>query len=252
MTLPRKLHLLFVVCLFLCSVATMHGQASSFEEEIYTNNFGGETGCSKASTTKLTISCSSSWQKGGAQGYEKVIAKNGYGTMGFYGYSSIKIFVDHFNGADAAVGSEEVVDYLSLYGLRGQPTAFLKLIFECLECAKIGNAAIAEYGANTSGYYSCLIPTPPQNSPLCTLNVPIVYDQTGQPDPITMERVLAIDANTTVINGPAGAKVTTTVCIGYLAGGCPFGATVKASVVNAKGKVIRGVKVVGSSGHIYN
>jgi hypothetical protein len=252
--MPIRLNSLFVVCLFFCSVAAMHGQASNFEEGVYTDYWGGP-GCSNSSTTKLAISCSSSWDSGGATGTAVVNAQNGYGTMRFYGFSSITIYEQNFSGLDEGAGSEAVVDYLSILGLTQQPIAFLNLLFECQQCAEYANYAVAEYSASVMpGYYSCLIPTPPQNNPLCKLHIPIVYNQnTGQPNAVAMERGLAIDARTTVVNGPAGATVTTTVCIGYLAGGCDrSGATVRASVVDAKGKVIPGVTVVGSSGRIYN
>jgi hypothetical protein len=85
------------------------------------------------------------------------------------------------------------------------------------------------------------------------LTVPIGYNENGQPTPVYIQRQLDVNATTRVVNGPAGTAVTTTVCIGYLAGGCGLiAATVRASVVNAKGKVFKGVTVVGASGHIYN
>ncbi len=157
--LPR-LNWLFVVCLFLCLVSAMHGQASYFEDAVWTENLGGVTGCTNSSSTKLAISCTSTWDATNAVGSELVIAHNGYGTMSFYGFSSILIGEDGFEGADTAAGSEAVVDYLSIYGLTNQPTAFLNLEFECRQCAAYANYAVAEYsGSVMPGYYFCLIPT---------------------------------------------------------------------------------------------
>jgi hypothetical protein len=74
-----------------------------------------------------------------------------------------------------------------------------------------------------------------------------------QPYTVHVWRSLVVDALTNLVNGPPNITVTTTVCVGYAPGGCTSeGATVKAKVVDANGKVIKGVTVVGASGHIYN
>jgi hypothetical protein len=248
MTLPRKLHLLFVVCFFFCSVAVMYGQGSSFGEGVTGESEAG-TNCQKNSTKKLAISCSGSWGVVDAEGSEIATAKNGFGHMRAYSYSEVTILVDHTDAYDSAPVSEVVQDYLSILGLNGEPTAFLKLEFVCVQCIKY-NYPAAYYVAylGTTGF--CQI-YGVGNSPRCTLNVPIVYNGNGQPNPVYLQRQLGVNAMTNVINGPAGATVETTVCIGD--GGCgSIGATVTASVVNAKGKVFKRVTIVGASGHIYN
>jgi len=263
MRISRKLHLFSLVCFFLCPVAAMHGQASYFSESVAAAPFAGTAKiCSNFSSTKLAISCSNSWEDTDseaevlAEGYEQAIAKNGFGTMSAYAYSFVTIVEQGTSAADSAQATEAIEDTLSLIGLEGQPTAFLKLDGECLQCAKYGNYAVAEYTfeASTSTVYSniCIIPVTVAG-PLCANTIPIVYNvNTGQPYTIYLERGLTVSAPTDVVDGAAGATVTTTICVGS-AGGCgTAGATVTASVVNAKGEVIKGVTVVGASRHIYN
>ncbi|MGA7686128.1 MAG: hypothetical protein WCC32_03215 [Terriglobales bacterium] len=144
-----------------------------------------------------------------------------------------------------------VLDHLSIVGLNGEPTAFLKFIFECLNCIQY-DYPFAYYTAYAGAYGPCQI-YGIGASPLCTLTVPIAYNGNGQPTPVYLQRELQINAITNVVGGPPGVTITTSVCVGYAAGGCgTIGATVKASVINAKGKVIKGVTVVGDSGHFYN
>jgi hypothetical protein len=234
----------------------MRGQAF-FSESVQALSPEG-TGCSEYNGTKMSISCSASWQNDEAEGYELAVAENGFGEMRAYAYSSITSGVDGFDGRDVGHGSNFIQDHLSILGLTGQPTAFLNLEFECLECAKPGNISVAEYQgeAATNGVplQLCTIPNSPVKDPICTLTVPIVYDGcVTEPCTVYLERDLEINAITNVVNEPAGATVTTSVCVGYAKGGCgTAGATVKASVVDANGKVIKGVTVAGSSGHIYN
>jgi hypothetical protein len=241
--------LLFVVCFCLCSVAAMHGQQASFVEQVIgESDTGGGANCEKYSTTKLAISCTGNWSAPSAEGYEIAKAQNGFGSMKGYSYSSVTIAVNHGDGEDSAPVNEIVEDYLSILGLKGEPTAFLKLEFECVVCANVIYPA-AYYTAYAGVYGPCQIYGPSDN-PRCTLKVPIAYNGNGQPSPVSLQRQLQINAVTNVVNAPAGVTVTTTVCVGY--NDCSSGATVKASVVNAKGKVFKGVTVVGASGHIYN
>jgi hypothetical protein len=249
--MPLRPNWFFVVCFFLCPVAAMHGQASFIEQVLGTNSPGPD--CNKSSTTKLAISCSTSWVNEGTQteGSSEAIAKNAYGTMRAYAFSSVTFFENGSAAGDSGNATDIALDHLSILGLDAEPTAFLKFTFECLDCIQY-NYPFAYYTAYAASYGPCQI-YGIGSSPLCTLTVPIVYDGDGQPSPVYLQRSLQVNAPTSVTNGAAGATVTTTVCVGYSAGGCgTSGATVKASVVNAKGKAIKGVTVVGSSGHIYN
>jgi len=240
--------LLLVVCFCFCAAAAMHGQASFVEQVMGESSTGGGVNCKNYSTTKLAISCTGSWEAASAEGYEIAKAKNGFGTMRGYGFSSVTIAEQGGDGEDVAYVDEIVEDDLSILGLKGEPTAFLKLDFECVVCAIVIYPA-AYYDAYAGVYGPCQIYGPSGN-PFCTLKVPIAYNGNGQPHPVSLQRQLQVTAITNVVNGPAGATVTTTVCVGY--NDCSSGATVKASVVNAKGKVFKGVTVVGASGHIYN
>jgi hypothetical protein len=249
--MPLRLNWLLVFCFFICSVAEMRGQSSFVEQVIGQSNTAGGANCENYSTSKLAISCTGSWGVDSAQGYEVAVAKNNFGTMRGYGQSSVTIVEQDADGEDIAQVDEIVEDNLTILGLNGEPTASLKFEFECLQCVLYEYPG-AYYDAYAGNYGPCQI-YGPANSPRCTLTVPIVYNGNGQPDPVPLERQLQVNAETNVTNGAAGATVTTTVCVGYPAGGCNGnGATVKASVVNADGKVIKGVTVVGSSGHIYN
>jgi hypothetical protein len=242
--------LLFVVCFCVCSVAIVQAQAD-FTEAIETSDPTG--GCNKSSNTKKSISCSHSGSDSNASYYEEGIAKNSFGIMRGYTYSEVTCVVNLCSASDGSLMSEIIEDELSILGLKNEPTAFLKLDFVCLECWKIANLAYAWYAvsAKTKGYSfgTCFIPNS-ENSPHCRARAPLVYNvNTGQPYPVYIERQLEIDATTRVVKGPAGATVKTAVAVGYY--GLP-GATVTASVVDAKGNLIKGVTVVGSSGHIYN
>lgn len=247
-TSSRKLHSLLVVCLFFCSVGVIYGQASFTEEVIGESTAGAN--CEQYSTTKLAISCTGSWATASAEGYEIATAKNGFGPMRAYSFSSVTLG-DGEPAADSAPVNDIVLDHLSIVGLNGEPTAFLKFIFECLNCIQY-DYPFAYYTAYAGAYGPCQI-YGIGASPLCTLTVPIAYNGNGQPTPVYLQRELQINAITNVVGGPPGVTITTSVCVGYAAGGCgTIGATVKASVINAKGKVIKGVTVVGDSGHFYN
>jgi hypothetical protein len=245
MTLNRKSYLLLVVCFFFCSVPAMFGQQASFAESVTGESQAG-VNCENYSATKLKIYCTGSWASGTNEGYERALAQNGFGTMKAYSYSSLTL-AGGGDGSDSAPVSEVVIDYLSIFGLNGEPTAFLKLEFECLECVK-EVYPYAFYDAYAGAYGPCEIYS--GTSPICTLRVPISYNTEEQPYPVSLQRQLQVNAITNVVNAPPGVTVTTTVCIGYI--DCNSGATVKASVVNAKGIVFKGVTVVGASGHFYN
>ena len=230
----------------------MQGQAYYHSEQVNAEpptGFG--TPCSNFRSSKFKISCSNNWLGSGAEGYEQAEAKNGFGTMALYGYSQI---TGPFTGFASGYGSEYTEDTLSIFGLNGEPVAFLQLIFDCLECAKYANYGVAEYYsvADTPGYQNyCYVPTSPGDGPSCTSLVPIAYSA-GQPDTVYLERVLQIAATTSVVGLPANATATTEVCVGIVAHCGGLGATVKGSVVDSHGRVIKGVTVVGASGHIYN
>jgi hypothetical protein len=249
--MPTRLNWLFMVCFFLFSVAVMEGQQAVFEEQVTGTSEGG-TNCQYITEKKLSISCDGHWDDGYAEGYELAVAENGFGDMKAYAYSSLTTIqsgVSEVN--DEAFVQDDTQDELSIVGLSGQPIAFVKLTFECLECWAYSSAN-AVYDAFASTDDACSVPNP-AGSPSCTITVQIVYDPNGQPYSFSLRRILQITAPTIVMNAPADETVTTTICIGYFAGGCgTIGATVKASVINAKDKVFKGVTVIGSSGHIYN
>jgi hypothetical protein len=206
------------------------------------------------SQTKLKVSCNQSWEDSEAEGYGIAVAENGFSKMKAYAYSSITILEPGITSISNSGVQEYTQDQLSILGLNGEPTAFLTLTFECLQCAVISNTNYANYLASVSYGISgsCSIPA---NGAVCYVQGQITYDpETGQPYTTEVQRNLTVQGSTEVVDGPVGATVTTTVCVGYSAGGCLSigAATVKASVVNATGKVIKGVTVIGSSGHIYN
>jgi hypothetical protein len=238
---------LFLVCFFLCSVAAMHGQ-SSFGEAV-NGDSGSGPGCSNVSTTKKKISVSCSWTDPEAVGSEMGVAKNGFGSMGAYAFSSITAAQDKISASDAGTASDTIEDYLSIVGLNDEPTAFLKVEFECIQCVDYDYPATS-YTAYAGAYGPCQI-TGIGTNPLCTLSVPISYNVNEQPNPVPIQRQLQVQAITNVVYLPIATTVTTTVCVGYSSCGT-IGATAKASVVDGKGKVIKGVTVVGASGHIYN
>jgi len=246
--MSQRLNFLFVVCFFFCSVGAMQGQAYDHSETVQAeppNGFG--TSCSNFSSSKFEILCFESW----SQGYERAEAKNGFGTMSLYGYSSI---TGPFSGFDSGSGSDIIEDTLSIVGLNGEPEAFLKLTIQCVECAKYENYAIAKYYSvvSTPGYeHYCFVPTIHGGGSSCTSRVPLAYNA-GQPDPVYLERVLQIAATTSVVGLPANAIATTGVCVGFVGPCLGSGAIVRGSVVDSHGRVIRGVTVVGASGYIYN
>ena len=165
-----------------------------------------------------------------------------------WGFSSVTIGSTG-QASDTAGVDDIALDNLSILGLNGAPTAFLKFTFECVQCILYDFDCVlhcVRRSLRSFFHYG------PEISPLCTLTVPISYNGTGQPQPVYLQRQLQINAITNV-SGPPGTTVTSSVCIGYFAGSCgTIQTTVKASVVTAKGKVIKGATVVGSSGHIYN
>ncbi len=120
------------------------------------------------------------------------------------------------NGSDSAPVDEIVEDNLSIVGLNGEPTAFLKLEFECVECAIAVYPEAFCYAYALIGYteYGPCEIYGPAISPLCTLMGSIVYNtDTEQPYPFFIERQLQVNAITNVTGAPAGVTVTTTVCV---------------------------------------
>jgi len=241
--IKRRTVLLFV-CFCLFSAAAMHAQQASFVEEVTGASDAG-INCQDISSKNFKIYCTGSWVSDSAEGYEIAVAKNGFGSMGAYSFSSVT-----GSGADFAYINDGIEDYLSIFGLNSEPTAFLKLEFECLSCTTVPYPAAYYDGYAGMGYGPCQIYG--GTSPTCTLTVPISYDSAGQPFPVAIQRELQVTAATNV-SGPPNAPVTTAVCVGNVPGYClTLGATLKVSVVTAKGKVFKGVTVVGASGHLYN
>jgi hypothetical protein len=241
---------------FLFTGVAMWGQPNFFEQ-VQEEHVGG-AGCLKESQTELKVSCTDTWAISSASGYDDGVADNNYGTMKAYASASVTLSEANGSGWDSSSVTEIVEDALSVVGLDGEPIAFLNLEVECVECAKYANSAVAsyEFDAGNTGNgtaASCLIPNPANRS-LCTWETQLVYNiNSGQTFPVNLSRQLSIEAKTEITNGQAGKSETTTTCIGYPAGGCgTAGATVKASVIDANGEVIKGAKVVGASGHVYN
>jgi hypothetical protein len=237
-------HLLLVVCFFLCSVAAVQGQAY-FSEEV-SGYHAGSGSCSAGSHTQLDISCRASWTDSVATGWEMAVAKNGFGFMGGSVRAEVTCALNLCSDNDSADAALKINDSLSILGLTNEPTAFLKVYVGCPECPKYqGPTGFAIYSLTAwwdegHGFGQCTT----QASPRCTLKIPIIYDANGQPLPVLIARGLNLHAVTKVFHGVAGAPVTTVVEIHQ--------ADVGASVVDAHGRIIEGVTVVGASGHIYN
>lgn len=240
------LRLVFAVSFFCFAIGEGFGQAN-FGETIY--GFGNDTyQYDVGSETKKKLTGSGTWLGQYCEGAEQSVAEGGYGTMRAYGYSQITAIAGGANCIAQAHADAYINDVLSISGLIYGETATLALEIECLPCMSQFDVSYS-----LSVFTTCSI-SKLSISPLCTVLTPISYNgETGEPVPIAINRNLVVDADTNSMNTPAGVTVTTGVCIGYLAGGCTTaGATVKASVVGSNGRVIKGTKVVGASGHIYN
>jgi hypothetical protein len=240
--MPPRLNCLFLVCFFLCSLAVAQGQAY-FDETVSGSH--SSSGCVEESHTKLDISCRASWIDSVATGYEMANAKNSFGVMGGSVRAEVTCAIDDCSDKDEANAELKINDSLSILGLNDEPTAFLKLSIACPECPSYHGAGNAQYslvawwdGGHDFG--DCTL----NHSVRCGLKIPIIYGTNGQPLPVLIARGLNLQAITNVVHGAIGAKVVTVVEIHL--------ADVQASVVDANGRVIKGVTVVGASGHIYN
>jgi hypothetical protein len=241
-----RLNWLFVVFFFLCSVAVMHGQAY-FSEDVSGAHTGyGSGGCSNQSSTQFDISCDGSWTDNVATGWETADAKNSFGIMGGSVRAEVTCAIQNCSDEDGATAQLKINDSLSILGLKNEPTAFLKIYIACPECPKYqAGSSLVQYtlmGWWDHGEHDKSCST--QASPRCTLKIPIVYDANGQPLPVLIARGLNLETVTDVKSGAQGAPIETLAEIHQ--------ADVGASVVDAKGYVIKGVTVVGASGHIYN
>ncbi len=242
--MPPRLNYLFLVCFFLCSPAVAQGQAY-FDEEVL-GAHAGSGSCSTESDTKLDIFCTASWIDSVATGWEMAVAKNGFGVMGGSVRAGVTCAVDDCSDKDEALSVLKINDSLSILGLKNEPTAFLKVYIGCPECPNYqGPTGFAIYTLlawwdGGHGFNDCTL----NHSVRCTLKIPIIYGANGQPLPVQIARGLNLQAKTNVVHGAQGAKVVTVVEIHL--------ADVQASVVDANGRVIKGVTVVGASGYIYN
>ncbi len=229
-----------------CSVGAGFAQANhgetiyGFGNNVYQYNVG--------SATKNKLTGSGSWLGQYCEGSEQSVAVGGYGTMRLYGYSQITALADGADCIAQAHADAYANDVLSITGLTSGEAATLALEIECIQCM-----AQADVSYSLSVFTTCSI-SKSSTSPRCTVLTPVSYNgATGEPVPIAINRGIVVDADTDSMNTPAGATVTTGVCVGYVAAGCGSnGATVKASVVGPNGKAIKGTKVVGASGHHYN
>jgi hypothetical protein len=244
-----RLKWFFVAYFLLSSVAATQAQLSYFSETVAAWSQYSK-GCGVESSKKRDISCSDSWQNSYASGYEEGIAQNSYGVMRAHAYVEVYFYQDGSFSSES-YANESVNDTLSFVGgLKNQPTAFLKIDIGCGECVK-DYFGIVQYSLTAwwdAGHYSgqCTI----QKAPRCTVTVPILYDQNGKPLTVQIARVLFAPAVLRVNNAKAGTKVTLTTDVGYKGNGS--GAFVEVRVVNAHNRIIKGVTVVGASGHIYN
>jgi hypothetical protein len=82
------------------------------------------------------------------------------------------------------------------------------------------------------------------SQPYCTLNVPVTPNT-----PVALQRVSTATAIASLTDFPAGTYDANAIILGYPP---PGGATLIVSVRDANGQIIKGVSVVGASGHIYN
>jgi hypothetical protein len=242
--MPPRLNWFFVVCFFACSVAAQ----AQVNVDTYVRA-GDPTGqCSKDSSKKKAF-CSHSGSDSEAAYYEEAIGENSFGIMRGYAYSEVTCIENDCTSNDGSSVNESIDDELSILGLQNEPTAFLNVEIVCLDCIKYVTTSYNElnlYDSYNHNVY-CWVQRP-QITPRCTATIPVVYEN-GQPVPAYILRVLAFGAQTFVRNGPAGAKVSTAVAFGINGGS---GAYISASVVDAKGYRIKGVTVVGTSGHIYS
>jgi hypothetical protein len=242
----------FSIC-FVLYAAAMYGQAGNyFTESIQTSDSYETTPqCGLTSDTAMKISCRQPWTVadiGG--GIMKVATDNGYGTKQMYTYTELTVG-EGITASDYAAGQESDEDTLSVVGLIGQPKAFVRIEAECLQCAQYANKPAvytlnAWWGPNESDSGMCEADTP--QAPHCTLHIPVIYDiNTEQPYPIVIAPYLGV-TNQLVVENSNGLSVNYSVVIGF----GNSSATVRADVVNPKGAVIKGVTVIGSSGHTYN
>jgi hypothetical protein len=238
------LNWLFVICFCICSVAAV-AQKAFFSQEISADDAKGS--CTKINN-KRRGSCSRSWSTSWAEGYEKAISDNSFGPQRAYAYSEVTCIKDQCSTWDQGLVDENTFDWLSILGLMHKPKAFLKVDIVCLECAVYLNGSaknVLRLRGTSKLLGECTVQRP--SGPRCTVKIRIAY-KNQQPVPVELIRTLWAVASTNVVNAPAGAKVTTLVTIGYPSGG----ATVSASVVDTHGRIIKGVTVVGASGHLYN
>lgn len=168
----------------------------------------------------------------------------GYGKLKIGITSFLELLTSSGSGtfASSVEGSVQTNDILSLVGLTAP--AYLRLE---------GSLSYQAQGLGSAQYYisvvgfadECVInnTTPPS----CTLSVPVTPG-VG----VELQRNLAATASNIILCPcSAGSAVSTVIYVGYPSGD-GNGATLRVSVRDAEGHLIKGISVVGASGHIYN
>jgi hypothetical protein len=239
---------------FWCSallLGTAFGQ-SNFTSTSVVSNATGNIMCTDQNP--IESACSGSYQMAGGSdltidfwGTQGI--KASYGPLKAETYSAIDVFGEGelYSGEySLASATAQVFDTLSINGLQGGETAYLSGDFSVLGRPIGGDIfGTGRYSIDlgeTQPYAQCTVDN--DKPPHCSLTLLIGYSG-GQPIPFYFVRNLYVEAVASLAPGsPAGSYAQTGVEI--------LGAYTSFKVVNAKGSVISGVTVVGSSGQVYN
>lgn len=234
--------LMLVASVLLASHSVFAQSPSLFTQTEMVETSGGfRAYCGPVYTTPKS-SCSGDWVDNSGNPMGGIaIAVAGYGTLRAYVYGYVIADVAEsgttVSSANATAGSN---DYLSFVGLSEPAYVWLQ-----------GNLAYHPRGTDTLGWAQYVISVPgspdcvinnltPQN---CTIQIPVTPGES-----LFMQRSLNATANASITDYPANTYVYIAVILGYQQ---PGGATLKVTVKDAKGHRIKGVTVVGASGHIY-
>jgi hypothetical protein len=202
----------------------------------------GSPGARTCSNQRSPISfCKDFWtDSAGNQGTGYASAVTSYGALKL----SVRSFVraNSAQGGTLASNSSATAsanDILSFVGLTVPATLEVQsFLFSKPDGSP--SLSTAQYTVAFGGINpECLITN--KTLPSCTLTTPITPGLL-----ISLQRLVTATAIATLTNFPAGASCTTAIRMVFP------GATVRISVLNAKGHIVKGVSVVGASGHIYN
>jgi hypothetical protein len=207
--------------------------------------------CNNSTNNGKTI-CEGAWSDpNGNSGGGVAVAVAGYGTLRVNVFSFLLAnTADEETIWSTAVGSVISNDDLSLIGLTGP--AYVKvegsLLFKPNGTDNLGTAEYdisAQPAAGATSACSITNTTPST----CTFTVAV-----NPEEGIYLQRVVAAYALSSLTDFPAGANLYTSIVLGCTQDGAPAegGAELKVSVRDAEGHIIKGVTVVGASGHKYN